>query len=206
MSKNNKTSNWVKNHSQDPFVKKSIQEKYRSRAAYKLKEIDDKYKILSKQKSVIDLGCAPGSWLQFLKEYKNIQIIIGIDLKDINPIENIKFIRGDINNSSILSELSRQNIGKTGVVLSDIAPNITGISDIDQSNFSEIALNILVFCKSILKPNGMLVMKYFLGSGIEDTKKLLNKSFNKISVFKPTSSKKKSNEVYLICSDFKVWL
>ena len=204
MSKNNKTSNWVKKHSQDPFVKKSIQEKYRSRAAYKLKEIDDKYKILSKQKSVIDLGCAPGSWLQLLKEYKNIQIIIGIDLKDINPIENIKFIKGDINNSSILSELSRQNIGKAGVVLSDIAPNITGISDIDQSNFSEIALNILVFCKSILKPNGMLVMKYFLGSGIEDTKKLLNKSFNKISVFKPTSSKKKSNEVYLICNDFKV--
>ena len=153
---------------------------------------------------MIDLGCAPGSWLQLLKEYKNIQIIIGIDLKDINPIENIKFIRGDINSSSILSELSRQNIGKAGVVLSDIAPNITGISDIDQSNFSEIALNILVFCKSILKPNGMLVMKYFLGSGIEDTKNLLNKSFSKISVFKPTSSKKKSNEVYLICNDFKV--
>ena len=209
MSKSNKTSNWVKKHSQDPFVKKSIQEKYRSRAAYKLKEIDDKYKILSKQKSVIDLGCAPGSWLQLLKEYKNIQIIIGIDLKDINPIENIKFIRGDINDNPglflrVLSELSRQNIGKTGVVLSDIAPNITGISDIDQSNFSEIALNILVFCEFILKPKGMLVMKYFLGSGIEDTKKLLNKSFNKVSVFKPTSSKKKSNEVYLICNDFKV--
>ncbi len=204
MSKNNKTSNWVKKHSQDSFVKKSMQEKYRSRAAYKLKEIDDKYKILSKQKSVIDLGCAPGSWLQILKEYKYIQIIVGIDLKDIKPIENIKFIKGDINNSSILSELSRQNIGKMGVVLSDIAPNITGISDIDQSNFSEIALNILVFCKSILKPKGMLVMKYFLGSGIEDTKNLLNKSFSKISVFKPTSSKKKSNEVYLICNDFKV--
>ena len=100
-------------------------------------------------------------------------------------------------------ELFEKKDSKLDLVLSDIAPNITGISDVDQSNFSEIALNILGFCRFKLKPKGTLIMKYFLGSSFEVTLKTLNNNFNKINVFKPPSSKKKSNEVYLICIEFK---
>lgn len=203
MTKVNKTSNWVRRHAEDPFVKKSKQDKYRSRAAYKLKAIDEKYNFLRKITSVADLGCAPGSWLQVLKEFKNINFIVGIDLLNVEPVDGVCITKQDIGDYESYMELFEKKDSKLDLVLSDIAPNITGISDVDQSNFSDIALNILGFCRFKLKPKGTLVMKYFLGSSFEVTLKILNNNFNKINVFKPPSSKKKSNEVYLICIEFK---
>lgn len=203
MTKSNKTSNWVRRHSEDAFVKKSKQDKYRSRAAYKLKAIDEKYNILKKVSSVADLGCAPGSWLQVLKEYRNINFIVGIDLLDIEPINGIHFSKQDIRNLDAYTQLFEKKKSKLDLVISDIAPNITGVSDVDQSNFADIALNILDFCKFKLKPRGSLVMKYFLGSSFEVTRATLANYFNNTNVFKPASSKKKSNEVYLVCIDFK---
>ncbi|MBT3548647.1 MAG: RlmE family RNA methyltransferase [Gammaproteobacteria bacterium] len=203
MTKVNKTSNWVRRHSEDAFVKKSKQDKYRSRAAYKLKAIDEKYNLLKKVSSVADLGCAPGSWLQVLKEYKNINFIVGIDLLNIIPIDGVHFAKQDISSFKSYSKLFEKKKSNLDLVLSDIAPNITGISDIDQSNFSDIASNILGFCRFKLKPEGSLIMKYFLGSSFESTLKILGNNFNKTNVFKPASSKKKSNEVYLICIGFK---
>ena len=203
MTKVNKTSNWVRRHSEDTFVKRSKQDKYRSRAAYKLKAIDEKYNFLKKVISVADLGCAPGSWLQVLKEFKNINFIVGIDLLNVEPIDGVYIAEQDIKDYDSYTQLFEKKDSKLDLVLSDIAPNITGISDIDQSNFSYIAIDILRFCRFKLKPNGMLVMKYFLGSSFETTRKTLNNNFSKINVFKPASSKKKSNEVYLICIDFK---
>ena len=202
MKRSSKSKQWAAKHSKDPFVKKSLRDKYRSRAAYKLQEINDKYKVLSNVHSVVDLGCAPGSWLQLINNF-NIKSIIGIDLKEIDPIRNISFIKGDINDKTISSKALSLNKSKYDLVLSDIAPNITGIGDIDQSNFTEIADNILIFCKVVLKEDGALVMKYFQGSGLIDTKNMFDKYFSKTSVFKPVSSKKMSNEVYLICNGFK---
>ena len=203
MVKKNKTTNWVKRHSRDHFVKKSQADKYRSRAAYKLKSIDDKFNILKNISSVVDLGCAPGSWLQILKEYKNIHNIFGIDILDMKPIRGVEIYNQDIRDSKSMNKIFSEKNITLDLVLSDIAPNITGISDIDQGNFTEIAITIHDFCKSWLKPNGTLIMKYFLGSGFDETMSKLDKNFKKINVFKPTSSKKKSNEVYLICIDFK---
>ena len=203
MTKVNKTSNWVRRHAEDHFVKKSKQDKYRSRAAYKLKAIDEKYNFLRKVTSVADLGCAPGSWLQVLKEFKNINFIVGIDLLSIEPVDGVYIAKQDIGDYDSYIELFEKKDSRLDLVLSDIAPNITGISDVDQSNFSDIASNILEFCRFKLKPKGTLVMKYFLGSSFEMTLKILNNNFIKINVFKPPSSKKKSNEVYLICIGFK---
>jgi 23S rRNA (uridine2552-2'-O)-methyltransferase len=203
MTKVNKTSNWVRRHAEDHFVKKSKQDKYRSRAAYKLKAIDEKYNFLRKVTSVADLGCAPGSWLQVLKEFKNINFIVGIDLLSIEPVDGVYIAKQDIGDYDSYIELFEKKDSRLDLVLSDIAPNITGISDVDQSNFSDIASNILEFCRFKLKPKGTLVMKYFLGSSFEMILKTLNNNFIKINVFKPPSSKKKSNEVYLICIGFK---
>ena len=203
MTKKNKTSNWVKRHTSDPFVKKSQNDKYRSRAAYKLISINDKYNIFKNISSVVDLGCAPGSWLQVLREYKNIRNIIGIDLLDLDSIEGVRIYNQDIRDYVALKDIFIDKHKPIDLVLSDIAPNITGISDIDQSNFSEIALTVLDFCKSNLRPKGTMIMKYFLGSGFDETLNMLDNYFKKINVFKPASSKKKSNEVYLICIDFK---
>ena len=203
MVKKNKTTNWAKKHIRDPFVKKSQVDKYRSRAAYKLKSIDEKFNILKNISSVVDLGCAPGSWLQILKEHKNINNVFGIDILDMEPINGIKIYNQDIRDSESMNKIFSQKNITFDLVLSDIAPNITGVSDIDQGNFSEIAITIQDFCKSWLKPNGTLIMKYFLGSGFDETMSMLGKNFKKINVFKPASSKKKSNEVYLICIDFK---
>ena len=203
MSKSNKTNNWVKRHSKDPFVKKSQNDKYRSRAAYKLKSINDKFDILKDVRCVVDLGCAPGYWLQVLQEYKNIREIIGIDVLDLDLIPGVHIYKQDIRDYESLEKIFIKPNIVVDLVLSDIAPNITGISDIDQSNFSEIAETIKDFCKSRLKVGGTMVMKYFLGSSFDETLNSLDNNFNKINVFKPTSSKKKSNEVYLICIDFK---
>ena len=203
MAKKNKTSNWIKKHTSDPFVKKSQNDRYRSRAAYKLISINDKYNILKNISSVVDLGCAPGSWLQVIKEHKNIKHIIGIDLLDLDAIEGVMIHNQDIRDLVSVNGIFIDKDIPIDLVLSDIAPNITGIRDIDQSNFSEIALNIIDFCRSHLRPKGTMIMKYFLGSGFDETHNKLNNYFKKISVFKPASSKKNSNEVYLICIDFK---
>jgi 23S rRNA (uridine2552-2'-O)-methyltransferase len=202
MSKKNRTTNWLKRHTKDPFVKQSQTDRYRSRAAYKLKSINDKFGILKNITSVIDLGCAPGSWLQVLKEYKNISYIYGIDILELKPMEGVQIYNHDIRDTQSINKIFLDKNMKLDLVLSDIAPNITGISDIDQGNFSEIASTIQDFCKSRLKSRGTMIMKYFLGSGFDETMDILQNNFKKINVFKPESSKKNSNEIYLICINF----
>ena len=117
----------------------------------------------------------------------------------MEPVDGVRIYNQDIRDEELLDKIFVENNIVIDLVLSDIAPNITGISDIDQSNFSEISLTILDFCKSRLKPGGTMIMKYFLGSGFDQTLKMLDNNFMKIDVFKPTSSKKNSNEVYLVC-------
>ncbi|MEC7832765.1 MAG: RlmE family RNA methyltransferase [Pseudomonadota bacterium] len=203
MSKNKRTTNWLTKHKNDPFVKKSKKDNYRSRAVYKLIEINEKYKIFSNSTFVIDLGCCPGSWSQYASKQKNIKKIVGIDVLEMTPINLVDFIQGDINNPEILQKVLFENKCKAGVVLSDIAPNITGIGVIDQGNFTILADTVMEFCTKMLKEDGFLIMKYFSGSSSTDVQENLKKHFRKVSVFKPASSKKISNEIYLICNNFK---
>ena len=189
----------------DTFSKLAKTQGYRSRSAIKLLEIQKKDNLIKPNEKVLDLGSSPGGWSQVSKEIvgKN-GLIFGVDKKIMQPLKAVHFINKDLENLRKNDfEVVNENILPFDVVLSDIAPNITGISDIDQSNFSIIAKSILSFCEVNLEVNGLMIMKYFLGSSFEKTHKNLGNYFRKIDVFKPESSKKNSKEVYLVCIDFK---
>ena len=202
MANSKKTNKWLNKHVKDRYVLESKKMNFSSRAAFKLMSIDKKYQILNKVDHVVDLGCAPGSWCEVLSNKYEIKNIIGIDKMPCGPIKNVQIRQIDINDHDKVREVMRKYNYKFNLVLSDIAPNITGISDVDQGNFYEIASTIEDFCKSRLKLGGTMIMKYFVGSAFDQTLSRLDKNFKKINVFKPESSKKKSNEIYLICMDF----
>ena len=198
-----KRSNWFKSHTDDFFVRLSKQDNFRSRAAYKLIEIEEKYQIISRSKNIIDLGCAPGSWLQVLKNFKNLKSITGIDRNDVEPIQGIHFIKCNIQNSEQVANALKEINQKTDLVLSDIAPNISGIGEVDQANFVDITSNVLGICEQISTTNGNLVMKVFNGERLLDIKGLLLSKYRDIVVFKPKSSKKNSSEIYIVCNGYK---
>ena len=198
-----KRSNWFKSHTDDFFVRLSKQDNFRSRAAYKLIEIEEKYQIISRSKNIIDLGCAPGSWLQVLVNFKNLKSITGIDRNDVEPIQGVNFIKCDIQNSEQVANALEEINQKTDLVLSDIAPNITGIGEVDQANFVDITSNVLAICEQISITNGNLVIKVFNGERLSDIKGLLLSKYRDIVVFKPKSSKKNSSETYIVCNGYK---
>ena len=202
MVKKKSTKNWLNTHKKDQYVKLSQSGNYRSRAFHKLHEIDEKYKVLKSTKSIIDLGSSPGSWSEYISRNHEGKNLIAIDVLDMKPIKGVDFIKGDINCLEDRVEIIKK-IGKADLVLSDIAPNITGIEDVDQANFMEILQSILSICSSLLKINGVLVMKFFIGTSFDFAREKLNKSFNSVSSYKPGSSRSKSNEVFLICNGYK---
>ena len=202
MTKKKSTKNWLKKHTKDRYVKMSISSGFRSRAFHKLQEIDEKYKIIKSSNTIIDLGASPGSWSEYvIRNYKS-KNLIAVDKIVMKPIQGVHFINGDINNSGDREEM-RKIIDKADLVLSDIAPNITGIEDIDQAHFFEIFESISSICSDFLKVKGILVMKFFNGSSYDLVKKRLNMLFNEINTYKPDSSRSRSNEVFFICIGYK---
>ena len=202
MTKKKSTKNWVSKHSNDRFVKLSQFDNYRSRAFYKLHEIQEKYNILKSSHNILDLGSAPGSWSEYITRNFNDKNLIAIDLLEMKPIMGVHFINGDINN---LADRGRifSKMNKADLVLSDIAPNITGIEDVDQANFVEILESILSLCTDLLKKNGVLVMKFFIGTSYDFSREKLKKSFKKVTTFKPDSSRRSSKEVFFVCNGYK---
>mgnify|MGYP001256160618 FL=1 len=202
MTKKKSTKNWLKKHTKDRYVKMSISSGFRSRAFHKLQEIDEKYKIIKSSNTIIDLGASPGSWSEYIiRNYKG-KNLIAVDKIVMEPIQGVHFINGDINNSGDREEM-KKIIDKADLVLSDIAPNITGIEDVDQAHFFEIFESISSICSDFLKVKGILVMKFFNGSSYDLVKKRLNMLFNKINTYKPDSSRSRSNEVFFICIGYK---
>jgi len=202
MVKKKSTKNWLKNHKKDKYVKLSLSGDYRSRAFHKLHEIDEKYHILKSSNNILDLGSSPGSWSQYISRNHVGKNLIAIDVLDMKPIKGTYFVKGDINNQNDRANI-KSKIGKADLVLSDIAPNITGIDDVDQANFIEILESILNICSSLLRINGILVMKFFVGSSIDFAREKLNKSFDRVVSYKPDSSRNKSNEVFFVCNGYK---
>jgi 23S rRNA (uridine2552-2'-O)-methyltransferase len=193
---------WRKNQSDDLFYQLAKKEGYRSRAIFKLIEIDDKYKLIKLNMNILDLGASPGGWSQYVvKKLKNTGKIVAIDLLPMDPIPSVDFILGDIADIIIdkrIEELFRGE--KMSLVISDIAPNITGVRDVDtlkSINLCEIALDIAM---ARLNSNGSLVLKLFQGVGFEDFLSLVRSKFKKVNIFKPKSSRPDSREVYLIAS------
>ena len=202
MTKKKSTKNWLKKHTKDKYVKMSISSGYRSRAFHKLQEIDEKYKVIKSANIIIDLGASPGSWSEYISRNYKHKKVIAVDQIDMKPIEGINFINGNINNSEDRDEI-RQIITKADLVLSDIAPNITGVEDVDQAHFFEIFESISSICSDFLNEKGVLVMKFFNGSSYNLVKKSLDVLFDDVNTFKPDSSRSRSNEVFFICIGYK---
>ena len=176
---------------------------YRSRAVYKLKEIDEKYNIFINGQYICDLGSSPGSWSQYIIRKNPDSKIFAFDLLKMKPIKNVNFVQTDI--SDLLnSEQNTQNFPKFNLVISDIAPNITGIEASDIPAMLEIAENISNIAENLLKTRGSLIMKLFQGSGSDSFIKELKKMYNRVSIIKPKASRPKSREIYLVALEYNL--
>ena len=199
MKKNKISKNWIKNQQRDIYVKKSKIEGYRSRAVYKLQEIDSKFKIFKNGISVLDLGAAPGSWSQFAaKKVKNGKIL-SIDLKAMDKIENTFQIKGDFTENQNQQKIKKYFGGDVDIVLSDMAVNTSGNKNLDSIVTGELSIKAMIFAVEILKLDGKLVTKFFMGSSFNEIISEAKKYFREIKVFKPLASRKNSKETFIIC-------
>ncbi len=200
MKRNKISKNWINRQNKDIYVRKSKIEGYRSRAVYKLEEINHKFKIFRNGTSILDLGAAPGSWTQYIvKNFKNIKLA-SIDLKKFDEIQNIFQITGDFTEDKYKKKILNYFEGKIDVVISDMATNTTGNKNLDSIQTSELCLDAMRFAKEILKKNGKFVSKIFVGSTFNEIINESKKIFINNKVFKPNSSRKESKESFIICS------
>lgn len=190
----------MQEHLNDEFVKRAQKEGYRARAAYKLIEIDDKDKLIKPGMTVVDLGSAPGSWSQVVQQrLKGQGRIIGLDLLDMQPILGVEFIQGDFREESILKLLEEKLDNKlVDLVIADMAPNISGVKDVDQAGAAYLTELALEFSHQWLKPKGNFLVKVFIGSGFDDIVKRMRVEFDKVVTRKPKASRDRSSEVYLV--------
>ena len=203
MKKNKISKNWVNKQRRDTYVRKSKVDGYRARSAYKLIEIDEKFKIFKGGISVIDIGAAPGSWSQYVSKVVKSGKLISIDLKKIEPIDNSVQIRGDFTDSQIQEEIKKYIRAKVDVVMSDMAVNTTGIKNIDSIQTGELCKEAMFFAKDILNDNGYFVSKIFMGSTFNEIVAEGKKFFKEVKVFKPKSSRKDSKESFIVCKKIR---
>ena len=198
--KNNRISkNWINKQKRDIYVRQSQVDGYRARSAYKLIEINEKFKILKNGISVIDLGASPGSWSQYIAKTVKSGRLVSIDLKDMEKIENTILIKGDFTETDSQKKIKSFFKSKVDVVVSDMAVNTTGIKDIDAIYTGELAMEAMNFSKEMLVKEGRFVSKIFLGSSFNEIVALGKKIFKEVKVFKPRSSRKESKESFIIC-------
>ena len=203
MKKNKISKNWLNKQRRDIYVRKSKLEGYRSRAIYKLKEIDDKFKIIRNGIKVVDLGSAPGSWSQYLSEKSKNSKILSIDLKDIEKIYNVTHLIGDFldeKNQTIISNFFKD---KLDLIVSDMAVNTTGNKNLDAISTGELSINAMEFSIRNLKKDGSFVSKIFMGSTFNEIVENGKKNFKEVKVYKPPSSRKDSKESFIICKKIR---
>ena len=198
-----KTNNWYKSHINDEFVKLANKENWRSRAVYKLKEIDEKYDLISSNSKILDLGSSPGGWSQYAsRKHKNITIT-AVDLLKMENIENVNFVQSDIEDFG-KNYLKNGCFDKIDLVMSDIAPNISGIESADVAailNLAEIVTNIAL---GSLNESGNLLVKLFQGKGTDEYIKEIRQSFKKVRIIKPKASRSNSREIYMLASTLRL--
>ncbi len=203
MKKNRISKNWINKQKKDIYVRKSKLEGYRSRAIYKLKEIDDKFKIIRNGIKVVDLGSAPGSWSQYLSEKSKNSKILSIDLKDIEKIQNVTHLIGDFldeKNQTIISNFFED---KLDLIVSDMAVNTTGNKNLDAISTGELSINAMEFSVRNLKKNGIFISKIFMGSTFNEIVENCKKNFKEVKIYKPPSSRKDSKESFIICKKIR---
>ena len=199
MKKNKFSKNWIIKQKRDIYVKQSKIEGYRSRAVYKLQEINQKFKILRNGTNIVDLGAAPGSWSQFVsRNYKNLKIV-SIDLKEMEKIESIYQIKGDFTDEIQQKKIIDYFGGKIDTVISDMAVNTTGNKNLDSMVTGELSIEALNFSTRTLKKQGSFISKIFMGSSFNEIVTIAKKKFKDVNVFKPPASRKDSKESFIIC-------
>jgi len=199
LKKNRISKNWINKQKRDIYVRQSQVDGYRARSAYKLIEIDEKFKILKNGISVIDLGASPGSWSQYISRTVKSGRLVSIDIKGMEKIENTIQIKGDFTDLDSQKKIKGLFKSKVDVVVSDMAVNTTGIKDIDAIYTGELAMEAMNFSKEMLVKEGRFVSKIFLGSSFNEIVALGKKLFKEVKVFKPKSSRKESKESFIIC-------
>jgi 23S rRNA (uridine2552-2'-O)-methyltransferase len=204
--KASKTSKqWMREHVNDPFVQRAQKEGYRSRAAYKLLEIDEHDHLIKPGMVVVDLGATPGGWCQVVAgKLGDKGRIIALDLLPLHPLPRVEFIQGDFREDSVLKQLEEMLEGQQiGLVISDMAPNMSGIDSADQARAMHLAELALEFALQHLKPGGVFLVKVFQGVGFEDYLKLMRGNFVKVVTRKPKASRDRSSEQYLLGIEMK---
>jgi 23S rRNA (uridine2552-2'-O)-methyltransferase len=203
LKKNKISKNWVNKQRRDTYVKQSKVDGYRARSAYKLIEIDNKFKIFKGGITVIDIGAAPGSWSQYAEKASKSGRLISIDLKKMEPIGNTVQIQGDFTEQTIQDEIKKHTTTKVDVIMSDMAVNTTGIKNIDSIQTGELCKEAMFFAKDLLKDNGFFISKIFMGGTFNEIVAEGKKYFKEVKVFKPKSSRKDSKESFIICRNLR---
>jgi 23S rRNA (uridine2552-2'-O)-methyltransferase len=206
MAKNKLNKNWLHDHINDPYVKLAQKDGYRARAAYKLKEIDESEKLIKPGQVIVDLGCTPGSWVQYTRrklagaDGGGIRgTIIGLDMLPMEPIADVQFIQGDFREEEVLSQLDRLLQGrKADLVLSDMAPNLSGIPTADAARMEHLIDLAIEFSQCHLKPGGALLVKCFKDMGFTQMLEKFRTEFNTVKQVKPKASRDKSSEIFLL--------
>lgn len=206
MAKNKLNKNWLHDHINDPYVRLAQKEGYRARAAYKLKEIDESESLIKRGQVVVDLGCTPGSWSQYVRNKLSGQdgggihgTIIGLDMLPMEPIADVHFILGDFREEGPLLALEKVLLGrKVDIVLSDMAPNLSGIAVADAARVEYLIDLAIAFAKVHMKPSGSLLVKCFNGVGFNEILAKLKLEFKTVSQKKPKASRDKSSEIFLL--------
>ena len=199
MKKNKISKNWLTKQKRDPFFQQSRIQGFRSRSAFKLIEMNKKFKFLKKNSSLLDLGSSPGGWSQVAEKKITRGKILSVDIKSMEKIDNVNFIQGDFRESKIYENIMIFFNYKADVVLSDMAANTTGNKGLDSYRTGELCLNAMELAKKILSRNGIFLSKIFMGSMFKEINENAKKYFKKVVKYKPLSSKKESKEIYIFC-------
>jgi 23S rRNA (uridine2552-2'-O)-methyltransferase len=204
MARSKSSRRWLDRHVSDEYVKRAQREGYRSRAAYKLLEIQDRDRVLRPGQVVVDLGAAPGGWSQVASRLVGPQgRVIALDLLEMEPLAGVDLIQGDFRENEVLERLRHALGGRpVDLVISDMAPNVSGMAAVDQPRAMYLAELALDFAREVLAPGGALVMKVFQGEGFDELLRALRGEFGRVVVRKPRASRPKSREVYLVAGNF----
>ena len=203
MKKNKISKNWINKQRRDTYVRQSKIDGYRARSAYKLIEIDEKFKIFKGGMIVVDIGSAPGSWSQYVSKIVKNGKLISIDLKEMKEIKNSIQIKGDFTENDIQNQIKNYLNKKSDVVMSDMAVNTTGIKNIDSIQTGELCKEAMIFSKDIISKKGFFISKIFMGGSFNEIVALGKKIFKEVKVFKPQSSRKDSKESFIICKKIR---
>jgi len=201
MTRRKPTNAWMRRHVRDPYVKQAVASGYRSRAAFKLIEIDRRDRLLRPGMVVIDLGAAPGGWAQVAAErVKPGGRVVGVDVLAMEPIAGVIVLEGDIGAPDTRAKMMNSLAGAAvDLVLSDMAPNLTGVAPVDEAKSQALVMKALDLARNVLKPGGCFLVKVFHGCGLDAVIREMKKVFTHVAVRKPAASRSQSSEVYLLC-------